>query len=251
MHVYVWCLRYDDLMYLSHIYHVLLCHGTRGWPNSPDEQSLNIKLCASEHCRYNQLIWWLEHSRKERQTHTANSHVFSMKQHGRRPSWRRGLEILLDHWLHQCSGLPDSHSTRGVSTKRYQPTSYSWKMDDSYVGVALCRWRGNTARRTSGPWMTWWPILRPNKRSMVDEISLWNCRHSNCWQVLTVESADRAHVPEEGQKYSHEHFAQIKVVFVQILQVQLFCVKPSAYKRPYQMMCKCLLMFPRFASSFI
>lgn len=36
-----------------------------------------------------------------------------------------------------------------------------------YVVVALCRWRDNTARKTSGPWMTWWPILRPNKPSMV------------------------------------------------------------------------------------
>ena len=26
-----------------------------------------------------------------------------------------GLEILLDHWLHQCTGLSDSHPSRGDS----------------------------------------------------------------------------------------------------------------------------------------
>ena len=34
---------------------------------------------------------------------------------------RSGLEILLDHWLHQCTGLSDSHPSRGDSKRHPSP----------------------------------------------------------------------------------------------------------------------------------
>lgn len=128
-----------------------------------------------------------------------------------RPSWLRGLEILLDHWLHECSGLPNSHPARGVFFQKmstYTPTRGRWiMMDHGYswmIRWCLCdvMWwlpcAGDATTQQERPVGLGWhgdPYWGQTNRRW------WNCRHSSRWQVLTVESADRAHVPEEGQKY--------------------------------------------------
>lgn len=208
------------------------------WRTEPEDL-----LCALCHCRYNQLIWWLEHSRKEQQTHCHGNQLWvvipsccSMKQHGPerqnlfacRPSWLRGLEILLDHRLHECSGLPDSYPARGVFSKRCQPTRYSWKTDDGYSWMMVMWWlpcAGDATKQQEKPVGLGWhgdPYWgQTNSRwsmSVLETVATPTVGRSWLWNLQTAHMSQRKARNTDASGFVQTNFSQI-------LQVQLLCVK--------------------------